>query len=224
MSRAEPSVELLEARRAAACASEGRSEDAILRMIGSAVGSAGRRFPFAVDIGCGRGDLWPSLSPFVDRYIGCDLLRYDEFPADVELRLADLNGRFPFEDATADLVVSAETIEHLENPRAFLREVARIAKAGALVVVTTPNQLSLLSKACLLLKNRFAGFQAVQYPAHITALLESDLLLVAAEVGLAQPRIVYSDSGRIPGTARHWPGQLRGRTFSDNIALVATKP
>src|SRR5262249_49601921 len=150
--------------------------------IGQAVRSAGRRFQLAVDIGCGRGDLQPKLSLFADRYIGCDLLRYEEFPDGVELRLADLNGRFPFEDATADLVVSAETIEHLENPSAFLREVARIAKSGAFVVVTTPNQLSLLSKACLLLKDRFAGFQAVQYPAHITALLESDLLLIAKEV------------------------------------------
>src|SRR5262244_2662429 len=120
MRPSEQTAELVEARRAAACASEGRSEDAILRMIGQAVRSAGRRFQFAVDIGCGRGDLQPKLSLFADRYIGCDLLRYEEFPDGVELRLADLNGRFPFEDATADLVVSAETIEHLENPRAFL--------------------------------------------------------------------------------------------------------
>jgi 2-polyprenyl-3-methyl-5-hydroxy-6-metoxy-1,4-benzoquinol methylase len=224
MSARATATRLGKAREAAANASRGRSDMPILRMIGTVVRLTKRHFNVLVDIGCGRGDLREQLSPFVDTYVGCDLVRYEGFPPGIELRLADLNGRFPFDDASTDLVVSAETIEHLENPRAFLREIARIAMPGALIVVTTPNQLSILSKGCLVLKNHFAAFQASDYPAHITPVLESELLLIASEVGLQSARIVYTDSGRIPGTARHWPSRWRGRPFSDNLALIACKP
>jgi SAM-dependent methyltransferase len=167
--------------------------------------------------------MYQKLRPLVASYLGCDLVHYDGFPPEAQFRQADLNGRFPFEDALADLVVSVETIEHLENPRHFVRELTRIARPGGTIILTTPNQLSVLSKACLLLKNRFAAFLPVHYPAHITALLESDLLLAADEAGLSQARIVYSNSGRIPGMASHWPLRLRGRAFSDNLALVAVR-
>jgi hypothetical protein len=35
---------------------------------------------------------------------------------------------------------------------------------------------------------------------------------------------VYSDDGRIPGTARHWPSGFKGSLFSDNLAYVARRP
>ena len=55
-------------------------------------------------------------------------------------------------DGWADVVTALEVIEHLENPRAFCRELARVAKPGGWVVVTTPNQLSLLSLLSLVVK------------------------------------------------------------------------
>jgi 2-polyprenyl-3-methyl-5-hydroxy-6-metoxy-1,4-benzoquinol methylase len=48
-------------------------------------------------------------------------------------------------DDYADVVASVETIEHLENPRAFMRQLARVVKPGGVVIVSTPNQLSLLT-------------------------------------------------------------------------------
>ena len=89
--------------------------------------------------------------------------------------------------------------------------------------MTTPNQLSLLSKLSFLVKDRHGAFQAVHYPAHITALLPSDLSNIGVELKLDQGRIVYSDDGRIPGTARHWPAGFKGRLFSDNVAYVARR-
>jgi 2-polyprenyl-3-methyl-5-hydroxy-6-metoxy-1,4-benzoquinol methylase len=119
-----------------------------------------------------------------------------------------------------------ETIEHLENPRAFVRELARLAKPGGTVLVTTPNQLSLLSKLTLLTRNQFNAFQEAPglYPAHITALLEVDLRRIARETGLEGVEVHYSGFGRIPFTARHWPRPLQGRAFSDNVALLARRP
>ena len=85
-------------------------------------------------------------------------------------RSGDLNQRLPVEDGAADVVVSIETIEHLENPRALFRELVRAVRPGGLLLVTTPNQLSLLSKLSFVVKDRHGAFQAVHYPAHITAL------------------------------------------------------
>jgi SAM-dependent methyltransferase len=47
--------------------------------------------------------------------------------------------RIPVEGATCDVVVSIDVHEHLDDCRAFNRELKRIAKPGGLVVVTTPN-------------------------------------------------------------------------------------
>jgi SAM-dependent methyltransferase len=46
----------------------------------------------------------------------------------------------PFSNETFDLVVFVETIEHLPHSPVFpLREMRRVAKAGAAIIVTTPN-------------------------------------------------------------------------------------
>lgn len=180
-----------------------------------------------VDIGCGQGALGRRVAADFDRVVGCDLVRYPEFPDGADWVGADLNRPpYPIADGAADVTVAIETIEHLENPRAFMRELARITRPGGLVIVTTPNQLSLLSKMTLLCKNEFNAFQerAGLYPAHVTALLEIDLRRIAAEAGLHVESVVYTDEGRIPGTSMRWPRSLKGRLFSDNVLLLARRP
>jgi 2-polyprenyl-3-methyl-5-hydroxy-6-metoxy-1,4-benzoquinol methylase len=196
---------------------------AALRILDGRVASLGRM----VDVGCGAGDLFRALGSRDCAYVGVDLVRYDGFPVTTAARfvVADLNAQIPLDDAIADVVISVETIEHLENPRAFVRELVRLVRFGGLVIVTTPNQLSLLSKLTLVLKNRFNAFTDRDYPAHITSLLESDLRRIAAECGLTDIQVGFTDNGRIPGTALSWPKTLglRGRTFSDNILLSGFK-
>jgi 2-polyprenyl-3-methyl-5-hydroxy-6-metoxy-1,4-benzoquinol methylase len=180
-----------------------------------------------VDVGCGAGDLLRVVGLQPCSYVGVDLVRYERFPSDATgFVAADLNSRIPLEDGSADAVVSVETIEHLENPRAFMRELVRLTRPGGLVLVTTPNQLSSLSKLTLLVKNRFNAFTDRDYPAHITALLETDLRRIAAECGLADIQVTFTDSGRIPGTPFNWPRTLglRGRWFSDNVLMSGLKP
>lgn len=222
-----PSVheEELRRREEAARSSEGHSADPIHAMVLRILEAEAAQGEL-VDVGCGRGDLFGRLPPAISSYTGIDLVRYEGFPESprARLRVGDLNQRLPVEDAIADVVVSIETIEHLENPRALLRELIRVVRPGGLVLVTTPNQLSVLSKLSFVVKDRHAAFQAVHYPAHITALLPSDLMNIGAELKLERTRIVYSDDGRIPGTARHWPPGFKGRLFSDNVAYVARRP
>lgn len=210
--------------------SRGTSANAILQQVSNGLETHGIRGGMLVDLGCGTGDLWRALAERFDDYLGVDAVRYADFPAAASLMEADLNGDCSeVGDAAADVVASVETIEHLENPRAFVRTAARIVKPGGWIVITTPNQLSLLSKVSLLLSNQFPAFKERPglYPSHITALLAVDLVRIATEAGLVDLTISYSEQGRIPSMSRHWPRWLSRwmpQSFSDNVLLFARKP
>jgi len=196
--------------------SQGISNSAIYEMVARAIAQRHCGGGVFVDVGCGAGNLRSFVSGessdgiseaarragyCCDRYI--DAVRYDSFPADAEFLRLDLDsGKVPLADGFADVVCVVETIDHLENPRAFMRELVRLTKPGGWVIVTTPNQLSLLSKLTLVLKNQLSAFQEAPglYPAHITALLEIDLIRIAKECGLTDINTDYINQGRIPFT------------------------
>src|SRR4029077_15374335 len=118
-----------------------------------------------LDAGCGTGDLWRSLSGGVEACPGVAAVRYPGLPADVTFLAANLDGTLPLDDASVDTAAAIEVIEHLENTRAFVRELVRVTKPGGWIVLTTPNQLSALSLACLLAKGAFVAFHDGNYPA-----------------------------------------------------------
>lgn len=206
----------------------GASGDAIYRMVERAVRARHRGGGTLVDVGCGSGRLWPFVRAHFDRYVGVDVVRYDGFPAEGEFHALDLDrGEAPLPDGAADVAAGVETIEHLENPRAFLRLLARLVRPGGWVIVTTPNQHSLLSKARFVLRGEHAAFTASSYPAHITALLAVDLRRMAAECGLVDVAVEYSGRGRLPATGAHWPAPLSRafpRALSDNLLLAGRRP
>ena len=181
-----------------------------------------------VDVGCGTGRLRALLGNLATSYVGVDAVRFDGFPVDAALLVADLNREpIPVADRSADIVLSLETIEHLENPRAFCRELVRIVKPGGWVLVSTPNQRSLGSIGALLFKEHFSAFRDQCYPAHQTALLDTDLLRIAAESGLGDISITFTGVGRIPLTAASYPrsaSRAFPRALSDNVLLVARTP
>ena len=47
--------------------------------------------------------------------------------------------QLPFDDVSFDMAVSLETIEHLDHPEKFLRELRRVVRAGGTIVVSCPN-------------------------------------------------------------------------------------
>ena len=47
----------------------------------------------------------------------------------------------PFSDATFDIVISSECIEHTLDPYRAVSEIKRVTKVGGLFVVTTPNRV-----------------------------------------------------------------------------------
>jgi 2-polyprenyl-3-methyl-5-hydroxy-6-metoxy-1,4-benzoquinol methylase len=205
----------------------GISDAAIYEMVAEVIKDRNQNGGVLLDIGCGEGQLWSYVSECFSQYIGVDCVRYESFPSSGRFCWSNLEiGQTDLPDNYADVVVAVETIEHVENPWAFMRELVRLAKPGGSVIVTTPNQLSFLSLLTLIIKKRFASFQDIHYPAHLTALLENDLRRVAAACGLADIKIHFSGRGRIVLTSWHYPnflGHLFPRTLSDNVLLVARK-
>jgi SAM-dependent methyltransferase len=206
----------------------GTSGDAIYAMVDATLATRHGGGGVLVDVGCGTGTLWRRLRGRFDRCVGVDAVQYAGLDTDVKFVAHDLDEpRIPLPDGSGQVVTAVETIEHLENPWAFVRELARLTAPGGWVVVTTPNQLSALSKTTLVVKNVFNAFQAGSYPAHRTALLEVDLRRLATEAGLTDVAVCYSGSGRWPLSGLHYPrllGRLWPRGCSDNVAVAARRP
>jgi 2-polyprenyl-3-methyl-5-hydroxy-6-metoxy-1,4-benzoquinol methylase len=178
----------------------------------------------ALDLGGGAGNFSRVLARE-----GWNTTLADHDPASIEGIIpvqTDLNLRLPFADNAFDLIVSLEVVEHLESPRHLFRELFRCTRQDGYVIVSTPNQLSLLAKLCLVCRNEFYYFQRVFYPGHITALLKSDFERISAEVGLDLVDVFYTNEGRIPKTSLKWQilPFLKGEMFSDNVLFLFHKP
>lgn len=155
---------------------DGQSPDSIKKMALAAFSRL--RLPvdiLAADIGSGRGDLEQVILPFVGRMTAVDnfppIIKSDK----VDFVNANLNDKWNLEDQKFDFVFSLEVIEHVENPRHFMREVYRILKPGGYGFISTPNNLNVFSRLNFILKGEHRYFQDSCYPAHITCLVKKDI-------------------------------------------------
>ena len=218
-------------RRQASEASGGFSNGAIYDMVLAALDRYGATGD-ALDFGAGQGYFASLLRTrgLFRQVVAADLMpRPGAMAEGVEWLQADLNDRMAVADGSFDTVTAVEVIEHLENPRAMLRECFRVLRPGGLLLMTTPNNESLRSLLNLLLRGHYAAFGDHSYPAHITALLRIDLLRVSREAGFVGQSISYSDEGMVPGLTRWTWRRLtlsitRGRRFSDNVMLACRRP
>lgn len=98
-----------------------------------------------IDVGAGRGELSARLARLGHEVTAVE--RYTEqFEAEVPLVEADADRELPFGDESVDAVMAIEILEHLENPRGFLRETRRVLRPGGVAIVSTPNLTSLPSR------------------------------------------------------------------------------
>jgi SAM-dependent methyltransferase len=79
---------------------------------------------------------------------------------EIELLNVDLNTEFAeaFASGNVDAIAAIEVIEHLENPREFLRQCGRIVPSGAFMFVSTPNVTSAASRGMFLRSGRTVFF------------------------------------------------------------------
>jgi 2-polyprenyl-3-methyl-5-hydroxy-6-metoxy-1,4-benzoquinol methylase len=91
-----------------------------------------------LDVGAGQSP-WREWLPTHCRYTGLDVSNSGDFgvasPEDVKL----YDGRvMPFAEATFEGAICIEVLEHVADPEAFLDEVARVLKPGAVLLLSTP--------------------------------------------------------------------------------------
>jgi len=108
-----------------------------------------------LEVACGRGGFvrllasrgaWVCGADFSIAALGMGLRKMgmgNGADARASLTQADAH-HLPYADASFDVIVSCETIEHLVDPLAAVREMARVCRTGGLLYLTTPNYANLL--------------------------------------------------------------------------------
>lgn len=104
-----------------------------------------RTHPTLVEIGCMHGDFVEQAQRAGYDAIGLDLSKtavdYADRVRPGMVRYGTLDAAQP--DASVDIVAAFNVIEHMEDPGAFLDDVARVLRPGGLLVAETPAQESL---------------------------------------------------------------------------------
>ncbi len=84
-----------------------------------------------LDIGCGQKPYYPFFEPYASEYVGLDV---------VDNPMAELKGpveALPVEDASFDVVLCAQVLEHCDDPRQAVRELRRVVRPGGRVLAST---------------------------------------------------------------------------------------
>lgn len=135
-----------------------------------------------LDIGFGQGALLDAVSRAGFAGHGTEL-------SEVALRkgrergFVTASGTESFADGSFDVVSLVELVEHVEDPRAFLREARRVLRPGGGLYLTTPNAWSLNR---WVLKGAWTVFAP---PDHITIFTPRGLRRLLRECGFEQVKI-----------------------------------
>lgn len=82
-----------------------------------------------------------------------------------------------FPDNRFDVIISGETIEHIEDPAQFVREMVRICRLGGSIVLSTVD-------------NHCENAKKLEYPEHIWEFTREDLVGFFAPYGKAEYKLV----------------------------------
>ena len=178
-----------------------------------------------LDAACGEGYLSEELSIQGFSDITCVDLDVAGFKLDqskFKFIDADLNKSLPFPDSSFDIIVGSETIEHLENPSAYLRELKRILAEDGVVILTTPNVSTLSARIRFLLTGNPEWFRLTNYliDGHITVLPELVLERLIEAAGLQVDRKTYN-VGYLPIISRNPKFRLRNKLLSPLFGWIS---
>lgn len=126
-----------------------------------------------LEVACGRGGFSRLLASKGAIVVGVDfsnsaltiarekLLRHPESIGRVTYMQGDAQD-LPFDQGSFDIVISCETIEHVPNPRAAIREMHRVCKLGGVLYLTAPNYLNLMGLYLIYALVRHPGLKSSQ--------------------------------------------------------------
>jgi 2-polyprenyl-3-methyl-5-hydroxy-6-metoxy-1,4-benzoquinol methylase len=155
-----------------------------------------------LDAGCGNGNLSARLRDeglevcgFDASSSGIDHARHD-FP-DIHFEVAsgydNLSKHF---DLSFDACVCIEVIEHVYDPRTFVRRIGEILRPGGLLVLSTPYHGYLKNLALALTGSMDAHYSALWDGGHIKFWSRATLATLLSEAGFAV--CGFEGAGRFP--------------------------
>lgn len=171
------------------------------------VGGPDRR---VLDLGCRDGAL---TRAYLDgnEVVGFDADR-DALAAaarlGIETHWADLDQPLDVPDASFDVVVAGELLEHLRDPLALVAEIRRVLRPGGTLVASVPNAYRLKGRLRFLF-----GRPPESDPTHLQMFSAADVRTLLS--GLEDPQLHFVAGRLVP---------LHPRLFANDIVFAGRKP
>ena len=184
------------------------SDRAVLELIASLVPTGSR----VLDLGCGRGELLAHLretrgcSGYGIEIADADVLACEQRGVNViQLNLEE--GLALFDDASFDVVLQLDTLQHLRNTEHMLRETARVGRLG---IVSFPNFAHWPNRLSVL-RGRMPVTKVLPYQWYDTPNIRvgtfADFEVLARKNGL---RVLDSFGLQNGRAVRRWPNLMAG--------------
>ena len=201
---------------------EGSSPSTIKDMAIRAMLSVGNTdYDTVADIGAGRGELTQKIAENSKTVLMLDDFDGSQASPKAKFIKTDLNAFWNVPDNSVDFAFSLEVIEHIENPRHFMREIKRILKPGGYGFISTPNSLNIFSRLYFFFKYQHRWFQDFSYPAHISVLTETDFRRILNENTLQLIDFHYNYADTLP--LIEIPIRLKINTLSSSVGVLFKK-
>lgn len=171
------------------------------------VGGPGRR---VLDLGCRDGALTQAYLAGND-VVGVDADREalaEAAKLGIETHWADLDQPLDFPDASFDVVVAGELLEHLRDPHRLVAGIRRLLRPGGTFVASVPNAYRLKGRLLFLV-----GRPPENDPTHLQMFSGADVHALLA--GFDEPRVHFVAGRLVP---------IHARLFANDIVFAGRKP
>jgi SAM-dependent methyltransferase len=124
-----------------------------------------------------------------------------------------------------DLVVAIEILEHLHDPRHFIRNCLELVKPDGYLLVTSPNTESWLSRIRFLRDGHFLWFDESDYDGygHVTPIFTWQVRQICRELG-AEVRVSGTKYSLLRlRLGENWIGKLKNKAFYLRVLLPLMK-
>lgn len=145
-----------------------------------------------LNLGCGNGDFLDREFLIKNKLIGIDISMNslkNAVKSGYITVLADAETGLPLKDASMDVVIASEVIEHIVNTDLFLFEINRVLKKDGLLFLTTPNINTILSYIMMIFLD-MPPYRSARYKSpHVKDFTKKTLIIALTNNGFTVRKI-----------------------------------